>query len=322
MPLWLESENEIMIVENIRFLWKTSAKVCGDKGLTAAKRRMQFMLYAIRNYNSLKPMISAPPTTALGKFMRQRPEIVGAVLWPYQCSDWNARTRLGRIRAHYSALSEIHSPLDFSPDEQLCLLDLCEITEDLRLIVEQPHWFMREGQVTMSLFHGETRIYSLVFSLLREDEALVAFIGGIQGRDIDGALEKYRELTKSAHGLRPRDLLLELFRMLCALLGIEQIHGIADEYRQNRSRYFGRSARTKILPTNYNDIWEDRSGSRIDPTFYRLPVQSQQRELEDIPAKKRGMYRRRYALLSSLKAQLQSNYERILAEQLQHRAPV
>jgi uncharacterized protein VirK/YbjX len=311
-----------MIIENLKFLWNTSAKVCGDKGLTAAKRRVQFMLNAGVNYSHLKPMLDAPPATALGRFMGQRPEIVGALLWPYQCSAWSARTRLTRIRAHYSAISEISSPFDFSPHEQLVLLDLREITEDLRLVLEQPHWFMREGQLTISLFDGETRIYSLVFSLLREDGTLVAFIGGIQGRDIEGVLDKYRELTKASHGLRPRDLLLELFRMLCAPLGVEQIRGVADEYRQNRSRYFGKSAKTKILPTNYNDIWEDRGGSRIAPTFYQLPAQSQQRELEEIPAKKRGMYRRRYALLSSLKAQLQANFERLLAEQHRDRVPL
>ena len=303
------------MIRETEFLWKTSAKVCGDKGLTAAKRRMQLMLNAILNYGSLKPMIDALPTTPLGRFIGHRPESAGALLWPYQCSSWSARTRLERICAHYSAISEIHSPLDFSPEDRLSLLDLREIAEDLWLVVEQPHWFMREGQLTMSLFDGQTRIYSLVFSLLREDRALVAFIGGIQGRDIEGALDKYRELTKASHGLRPRDLLLELFRMLCARLKVEQIRAVSDEYRQNRSRYFGRSAKTKVLPTNYNDIWEDRGGSRIDPTFYRLPLQSQQRELEEIPAKKRGMYRRRYALLNSLKAQLQSNYDRILAEQ-------
>jgi uncharacterized protein VirK/YbjX len=245
--------------------------------------------------------------------MGHRPEIVGAVLWPYQCANWSVHTRLTRICAHYSAISEIHSPFDFSPDEKIILLDLREVMEDLWLVIEQPHWFMREGQLTMSLFHDQIRIYSLVFSLLRQENELVAFIGGIQGRDIEGALEKYRELTKAAHGLRPRDLLLELFRMLCGRLGVQHIHAVADECRQNRSEYFGRSARTKILPTNYNDIWEDRGGSRIDPTFYRLPVQAQQRELEEIPAKKRGMYRRRYALLNSLKVQLLSNYERILA---------
>jgi len=303
-----------MTFQDVGFLWAISAKVCGPKSLTATKRRVEFMIQALLNYKLLKPLIDAPGTTALGRFVSHRPECVGALLWPYQCSDWKPDVRLARIFAHYSAISQVYSPFDFSPDDQLPMLDLQEILPGLHLIIEQPHWFMREGQITMSLFHGETRIYSLIFSLRNEGDILAAFIGGIQGRDIEGALDLYRDITKASYGLRPRDLLIELFRIVCEQLGVTEIFAVADEYRQNRSSYFGRSAKTKALPTNYNEIWEDRGGSRVDPTFYRLPLQSSRRNLEEIPAKKRGMYRRRYELLNALTAQLQMNYRRMSPE--------
>lgn len=303
-----------MILKDVGFLWAISAKVCGTKSLAATKRRIEFMAQALLNYRVLKPMIGAPATTALGRFVRHRPECIGALLWPYQCSAWKPDVRLTRMCAHYSAIGQVHSPFDFSPDAQLAMLDLHEILPGLRLIIEQPHWFMREGQLTMSLFHGETRVYSLIFSLRNESGMLAAFIGGIQGRDIEGALDLYRDITKASYGVRPRDLLIELFRVICELLGVTAIFAVADEYRQNRSSYFGRSAKTKILPTNYNEIWQDRGGSRVHPTFYRLPLQRARRNLEEIPAKKRGMYRRRYELLTSLTVQLQTNYRRMSPE--------
>ena len=100
------------------------------------------------------------------------------------------------------------------------MLDLDEIREGLKVILDQPKWFMREGQLAINLFLGEVRIYSLVFSLFRTQKALPPL--SAQYKDVTSR-EFWTNtgiLTKAAHGMRPRDLLIEVFRMFCGALGV------------------------------------------------------------------------------------------------------
>ena len=208
-----------MIFNHVRWLWTHSVAVCGGDGIVLVSRRIRFLFRSLAMYRSITPLIDAPLETPLGKLMHYRPETVGAVIWPYQCSGWNAKTRIARIRDHYTVVENIGGMLDFAVDGRITLLDLDEIREGFRVIVDQPVWFMREGQLAINLFLGDTRIYTLAFSLFQSANGISAFIGAIQGRDIDGVLTNYRELTKASHGMRPRDLLFETFRMFCSELG-------------------------------------------------------------------------------------------------------
>ena len=128
----------------------------------------------------------------------------------------------------------------------------------------------------------------------------------MQGRDIEGVADEYRELTKAAHGMRPRDLLFEIFRMLCSLLCVSKILAVADEFRHHRSAYFG--GPNQQFSKNYNEMWVDRGGERASPMFFALEVRGPRREVSDVPAKKRGMYRRRYEMLEAIEQQMMDNY--------------
>src|SRR5262249_51543573 len=146
------------------------------------------------------------------------------------------------------------------------------------------------------LFLADTRMFSLAFSLAFQDDALIAYVGAVQGRDIEGVLAEYRELTKAAHGMRPRDLLIEVFRIFCSTLGVTRILAVSDQYRHHRHAYFSKAQKTFF--NNYDEVWTERGGIRVDPMFFELAVETSQRDLDAIPAKKRGMYRRRYDMLN------------------------
>ena len=106
-------------------------------------------------------------------------------------------------------------------------------------------------------------------------------------------------MTKAAHGMRPRDLLVELFRAFCRAVGAARMLAVADASRQHRSRYFGK-AKAETLSLNYDEIWLERGGVAKGPDFFELPVALRLRDLEEVPSKKRGMYRRRHELLHDL----------------------
>ena len=300
-----------VIIKDLKWLWANSLAVDDSKGFVLATRRARFFIRALAVLNSVSRLINAPANSPLDKLMKARPQTVGAVIWPYQCVGWDARARLSRIYDHYSVIEMLGEPLNFPVDGQLLLLDLRDVHENLKVIVDQPLWFIREGQLTISLFLDETRIYSLSFSLFHENNELAAFVGALQGRDLEGILDKYRELTKACHGMRPRDFLIEIFRALCCTLGVAHIFAVSDEHRHHRSRYFGKAVSKKDLSTNYNQVWQDRGAVRVNPMFYRLEIVGQDRDLPNITAKKRAMYRRRYEMLKSLREQLNLNYKRL-----------
>jgi uncharacterized protein VirK/YbjX len=165
-------------------------------------------------------------------------------------------------------------------------------------MLEQPKWLVREGMLTLSLFCGDHRAYSLAFSLFREAGRIGMFIGGLQGRSTEGALQRYKDLTKDFHGVRPRDLLLDCLRMLVPAFGAERIFAVSDSHRYIRHPYFRGSARSDHA--DYDEVWKDRGGTRVDETKFELPVALLSRPLEDVPSRKRALYRRRAEMLDSL----------------------
>ena len=267
------------------------------------KQRLVFLASGMKIDDALQMFMHPMPDSALHRALEHRPELMGVIVWPFVCTNWNARMRLQRIEDHFRAVDAMGSPFDFPPDEMRQILDLGDIAPDLRVVLDQAKWFMREGLQVINLFIQDKRIYSLAFSLTFEDDEVVVCVGAIQGVDTEGIMDNYKDLTKALHGMRPRDFLMELFRTLCRCLGIRKIYAVNDARRQHRSSYFGPD-KSKALFLNYNDIWEERGGEQYDDDFFVFSTETPMKNLDDVPSKKRAMYRRRYELLNSLEERL------------------
>jgi uncharacterized protein VirK/YbjX len=265
------------------------------------------MLQSLPLRPAIGRFLAAGSKGSLGQLLKFRPETVGAaIVWPFQCTAWNGTERLARIEGHFAAVDRLGRPLDFAADEKLVLFDAGEFMEGVRIVLDQPPWFMREGQLTLSLFHRDFRAFSLAFSLWDGPDGLEALIGAVQGRSSPHALALYRDMTKAFQGARPRDLLIELFRMLCRELGVSTIRAVSDACRIHRDPYFGPKKGSQIL-VDYDEIWEERGGRRLSEAFFELPRESQ-RAIGDIPAKKRAMYRKRYEMLERMEAVLRAGF--------------
>lgn len=277
--------------------------------LSARINRLRFRWSARQHGASYGPIISAPPDTLLGRMHDQRPEILAFVRAPYFCSGWSVGERLTRFAAHVATL-EAHPPLDFSVTQSINLMPLTLIAETMHVVIDKPMWFHREGVLAINLFDGNTRLFTLAFAFEPTAIGRRALIGGVQGRNLDNILDRYRVLTKDARGIRPRDLLIEIFRMLCARAGVTEIHAISDQGRHNRHPYSGGDV-MRVLPLNYDEIWLDRGGTAIDQWFFDIPLRGERRADADIAAKKRSMYRQRYAMLDALELQMIDAWARI-----------
>lgn len=264
------------------------------------------MLRAFILSDHIKPLLEVKENSAIKKLILQRPETLGVIIWPYQCSTWSAKTRLNQIVEHYNAIENLTFRIDFPLDGALNLLDLTDVYESLHIVLDQPKWFLREGQLVINLFLGKVRILSLAFSFARESDKVVAYVGAIQGRSFDWLLDTNREITKAMHGMRPRDFLFEQFRTFCRTLGVSKIYAVSDASRHHRNKYFDSKTKSKAFTVNYDEIWIERGGVLVDSDFYAFSLTPLKKNLEEVPSKKRSMYRRRYEFLKITEARMQN----------------
>ena len=236
---------------------------------------------------------------ALREMLGHRPSLVLAVDRPYINDRWPVARRLDAIWEHYSLLRGPLAFLRFDPGAQLLLATVETAVMPLQVVLDKPSWFASEGELAVNLYSGDQRLYSLAFSLGRDGGEQVAYIGALQGLGDARALEIYRSLTHGTHGLRPRDLLLTVFRMLCGELGVVSIHAVSDEYSPCRSSYFD-----KKIPTSYDSAWMDHHGAPDGGGFYEFAPRVSRRPHESIPSRKRAQYRRRYQMFDSLEQQI------------------
>ena len=233
--------------------------------------------------------------------LKARPALGSAMFRPYINSRWTPRQRLVAIEAHYRLLDGPTRVLRLAPRERLTLATVCVADATIDVTLDAPPWFNHEGELTLSLFSGTQRLYSVAFSLGSEPDARAAYIGALQGRGGAEALDVYRDLTHALHGLRPRELLLTAFRLVCQQAGVTRLLAISDACHTRRSDYF--RASTKVS-TSYDAVWHEHDGQLRADGFFELPVAVARRAPESIPARKRSQYRRRYEMLDLLAADL------------------
>jgi hypothetical protein len=159
----------------------------------------------------------------------------------------------------------------------------------------------REGLWALSLVSAQgIRLCQLSFSFLRAGRVTIGSIQGAPAQD-EAAMQGVRDLTRSAEGLRPPHLLIEVLRAMCqhwgqALAGVDPQHHVKKKWHQPELK----------VSFDYRAFWTELGGHRQADEFWAVPVQRVPRELSDVPAKRRAMYRRRANLLAALPGQLQN----------------
>jgi uncharacterized protein VirK/YbjX len=255
----------------------------------------------VRHARLLKPLLLSMPGSRQNDLLRARPEVLEMVHGRYLAANWGAKEKISTVLSHLETVAEIGGVVDFPPDVVVDLIPLDSVGPEYRITLDQPRWLLREGQLALSLWEGIDRIFSLSFSLSTVNGKRVAYIGGIQGRvqaaDEPDILERYRIFTKAAFGSRPRDFLVETFRLLCQALGVSEILTVSDANQPLREHQ-------THLVLSYDDVWKERGGVDNGGGFYILPVASSRRSDEEIPAKKRNVYRKRYALYSEVEERI------------------
>jgi uncharacterized protein VirK/YbjX len=176
---------------------------------------------------------------------------------------------------------------------------------DYRLVLRYHDQFEMEGDLTLSLVRTDgLRIYSMTFSALEDRGLMHVLIGGAQG-GADVPAEMVRELTKAMQGMRPKALVLFALMRLARNWGATRLSGIRNTSHVYQCLSLRRGLRRRVR-ADYDSLWRDAGGSVAtdNPRLYDLPLSWPVKSPADITPSKRGMYRRRYALLGELVTEL------------------
>jgi uncharacterized protein VirK/YbjX len=236
---------------------------------------------------------------------REFPGIREFIVRPYVNRNWGLQRRLHEIANHCS-LVQVRVPFfDLHNGEWRDLTQYQVAGNSLRIVMDRPRWMRGEGQLGISLFYGCDRIYTAMLHLSGTPENLQLIVGNLQGDGRD-RLTLYRTLTKLMHCMRPRDFLIHIVRILAAELHCREVLGVCDAAHRSSHAL----SRGEKLAT-YDEIWLEHGALKSSQSgFFSMATGFQRRASHEIPANKRGMYRRRYQLLDDLQLTLR---ERIAA---------
>lgn len=169
-------------------------------------------------------------------------------------------------------------------------ITLLNIDDELSLNINLNDIEPAEGYFAVSLRYQNQKVYDSSFTLLEPNKLLIA---SIQGSNADNAQELIKIVTKKLNGIRPMFMLIYLFKMISEHYAL-QLCAIPHKYQ---AKYrFNDNAR---LLFNYDDFWQE-NGAELKGEYWELTNTIEQKSLDDIPSKKRSMYRKRYEMLDIL----------------------
>ena len=163
--------------------------------------------------------------------------------------------------------------------------------------------FEKEGDLVLALCEerrGEP-LFTLAFAVGQPtSDAAELFIGGLQGCRQANERERIVELTRAWHGLRPKALLVFALQRMAQLWNCQAIHAVGDAEHIYRHTHKRREIRAR-----HDEFWAESGGVPGADGNFRLPAAPTVRDISELPRGKRPIYRRRYAMLELLGADIQ-----------------
>ena len=183
---------------------------------------------------------------------------------------------------------------------------LTEELGDLKLFFAVFTGQRKEGLASVALKLSDgTPIYQINFWIAQDNLVdlknssgnLAMWIGAMQGPNVEDSRELIKIITKKCHAYRTKNLILYAAQAVARSLGLKKIFAVTNYgyYANNHVR------RDRKLKTSFGDFWEECGGSLTsDKRFFELPLVEPRKSYEEIPVRKRAVYKRRFELLDNL----------------------
>lgn len=216
----------------------------------------------------------------------------------YAGSNIDERTEL--LFRHFTFLEQNMTPeaiLKIYSEKEILLYKVDFENETLSFVLRFYPGLRKEGLLSLCVKLDERDLYQVVFWIGNDNSNnLSLFIGAMQGPNGDGAKEIVKHTTKLCHGLRTKNLSILLTQLFARVFDIQKIYAVTNEgyYANNHIRL------DRKLKTSFSDFWDEIGGKPTnDYRFYELPITENRKSYEEIPTRKRAVYRRRFEFLDN-----------------------
>ncbi len=220
----------------------------------------------------------------------------------YHRSTFEERTAL--VKAHFSFLAErIREDvlLDWYREKNYLLWKGPSLDDnELALMLYYEAGQRKEGLLSVMLRLSTKPLYQIIFWIAPNKAGQPSmWIGAMQGPNMDNAREIVKQTTKLCHAYRTKNLILYAAQAVARSLGLSHIYAVTNEgyYTNNHVRI------DKKLKTDFSDFWREAGGRETeDKRFDELPLVETRKTMEEVPTRKRAVYRRRFEMLDELDA--------------------
>ncbi len=280
------------------YRWPSPWLLYPDQGKKSYRlKRFRYHLRSLLHRSLIKAFEQkVNQTPLLQELLLQRASYSYPLVHRFLDKRFNSQKRLAMIYENLTFLPHVMAEKGLPPlwEKPLCF---GEVIEGFEIYLNINEHQAMEGYWALELRYKPTNqlVYLLTFGKL--EKALL--IAVIQGPNFEGSKEIVKTLTKQCHGLRPAYLMVEAMKALTLTLGYKTLLGIPQKY-QNKSRLI----QSKRYVVDYDAIFQESAGKL--GKYWTLPLNFETKSLEEIPSKKRSMYRKRYAMLDNLLASMKS----------------
>jgi uncharacterized protein VirK/YbjX len=168
----------------------------------------------------------------------------------------------------------------------------------------------KEGLLSVGMSWNHQSLYQIMFWLNQDksgEDAL--WIGAMQGPNMENAKDIIKDVTKRSFRYRTKNLILYMTMAIARALDVKHIYAVSNEgyYANNHVR------RDRKLKTDFGSFWEEAGGYVTDdPRFYEIPLVEPRKTMDEVPTRKRAVYRKRFAFLDEVDEQIANSMKHIL----------
>ena len=232
----------------------------------------------------------------------------------YNRSTFNERIKL--IEEHMTFLQsnlKAETVIDLYSSKSLPLwkMDFDDDFKSMELVLRMEIGQRKEGLASLMLLLPDNKpLYQIIFWIAKDqDDAWAMWIGALQGPNMEDAKEVVKKITKKCHAYRTKNLILYAAQAVARNLGLQKIYAVTNEgyYANNHIRV------DRKLKTSFSDFWLEAGGIHTDDErFDILPLTESRKSDEEIPTRKRAVYRRRFALLDEIDSTIEKQIKAVL----------
>ena len=222
------------------------------------------------------------------------------------------RTRAKLIQEHYAYLEQKLEPtsfvsLGYDTAYEIWRAPETDMTWHAYLKFESGQ--RKEGLLSVMMDVDGEHLYQIIFWIEQRDGQPTLVIGAMQGPNTENAQDFVREMTKRAHRFRTKNLILYITQAVARALGIKRMLAVSNAgyYANNHVRL------DRKLKTDFGAFWEEVGGWETDDhRFYELPLVYPRKTMEEVPTRKRAVYRRRFAFLDAVDEEIAAHMREVL----------